>query len=116
MAFRKGQSGNVNGRPPGAKDKKQTDIKQAFQTIVEGNLQNIEKWLKEVATDNPAKGLEMVLRMSEFVLPKMKATDLTLDDINARPPMQIIVQDQETKREMERLKEMLNKGFQPTSK
>ena len=111
--FKKGQSGNVKGRPTGAKDKKQNDIKKAFQSIVEGNLQNIEKWLKDVATDNPAKGLEMVLRMSEFVLPKMKATDISLDDINSRPPIQIVVQTEECKRNIERLGEDLRSGRQP---
>ena len=101
--FKKGKSGNAKGRPKGARDKTNSDIKQAFQSIVEGNLSNIEKWLKEVATDNPAKGLEMVLRMSEFIIPKMKATDITLDDINTRPPMQIMVQTEEGKKNLERL-------------
>ncbi len=74
--FKKGQTGNINGRPHGAKDKVQTDIKQAFQSLVEGNLSNVEKWLNEVATDNPAKALDFILRLSEFILPKIKAVEL----------------------------------------
>ena len=74
--FKKGESGNIKGRTLGAKDKVQTDIKQAFQSLVEGNLSNVEKWLNEVATDNPAKALDFMLRLSEFILPKIKAVEL----------------------------------------
>jgi len=74
--FKKGESGNKAGRAPGAKDKVQTDIKQAFQSLIEGNLPNVEKWLNDVATTNPAKALELMLRLSEFILPKIKAVEL----------------------------------------
>lgn len=75
--FKKGESGNVNGRPQGATDKAQKDIKQAYQSLVEGNLSNIENWLNDVAAKDPAKALDFMLRLSEYILPKMKATELT---------------------------------------
>lgn len=77
MAFTKGESGNENGRPQGAKDKVQSKIKQAFQSLVEGNLTNIETWLNEVAAKDPAKAIELLLKLSEFILPKIKTIDLT---------------------------------------
>lgn len=77
--FTKGISGNKKGRPTGSKDKAKTDIKQAYQSLVEGNLSNIENWLNEVATKDPAKAIELLLRLSEFILPKMKATELKAD-------------------------------------
>ena len=76
MAFKKGESGNPEGRPSGAKDKVQSDIKQAFQSLVEGNLTNIESWLNEVAAKDPGKAIEMLLKLSEFILPKIKTIDL----------------------------------------
>lgn len=75
--FTKGQSGNPAGRPAGAKSRTQSEIKEAFQFLVEGNLSNIETWLKSTAAKDPAKALELVLKLSEFVLPKMKATEIT---------------------------------------
>jgi hypothetical protein len=77
MAFTKGISGNPRGRRPGSKDKAKKDIKQAFQSLIENNLSNIEKWLNEVAVDNPAKALDIILKLTEFILPKMKAMELT---------------------------------------
>lgn len=77
--FKAGQSGNPSGRPQGAKDKAQANIKQAYQSLVEGNLSNIETWLKEVASKDPAKALDFMLKISEFIVPKMKAVDLKTD-------------------------------------
>lgn len=75
MSFTKGKSGNPQGRKPGSKDKAQTDIKEAFQTLVENNLSNVETWLNEVAAENPAKALDFMLRLSEFIVPKQKAVE-----------------------------------------
>lgn len=86
--FKKGESGNLSGRPQGAKDKAQKDIKQAYQLLVEGNLTNIETWLNEVATKDPGKAIELILRFSEFILPKIKSIQL---DANINEPQPFIV-------------------------
>jgi len=78
MTFKKGFSGNKKGRPTGAKDKNQSEIKKAYQDLIDGNLKNIEKWLNIVADKNPEKALDFLLRLSEFVIPKMRAMEQTL--------------------------------------
>ena len=75
--FRPGTTGNPSGRPQGAKDKTQADIKQAYQSLIEGNLSNIETWLHEVATKDPGRAIELMLRLSEFILPKIKAVEIS---------------------------------------
>jgi hypothetical protein len=105
--FKRGESGNPEGRPKGAKDKAQADIKQAYQSLIEGNLSNIEKWLNEVATKDPGRAIDLMLRLSDFILPKLKAVELKTDF--AEPLHQIIVvNDQETKDTMDKLKKQLN--------
>jgi hypothetical protein len=52
---------------------------------------------------DPARALELIFKMTMFLVPKMKATDTALDDINTRLPTQIIVRDEETKRMIESL-------------
>ena len=78
MTFKKFNSGNPNGRPVGAKGKATADIKQAFQSLVEGNLGNVENWLNSVAIENPGKALEIIIKLSEFILPKQKASNFKL--------------------------------------
>jgi len=82
MAFIKGKSGNVNGRPKGSKDKAKTNIKETFQLLVEGNLSNIQEWLNVVANDNPTAALNFVLKLSEFIIPKIKVAEFK-PEINA---------------------------------
>ncbi len=109
--FEKGQSGNPGGRPKGAKDKTTSEIRDIFKGIVEGNLDKVESWLRNVAKENPAKATELFLRLSEFILPKLKSVDLNSNSedqiIIVRGPFMegekenpnqptIIVNDQET--------------------
>lgn len=78
MAFKKNDSRiNRKGRPPGKKN--QSDIKEAYQNIIADNLPKVTAWLNDVAESNPAKALEFILKLSEFILPKMKATELITD-------------------------------------
>jgi hypothetical protein len=72
----------VNGRPKGSKDKAKTNIKETFQLLVEDNLSNIQKWLSVVANDNPTAALNFVLKLSEFIIPKIKVAEFK-PEINA---------------------------------
>ncbi len=83
--FTPGRSGNPAGRPQGAKDKAQANIKLAYQSLVEGNLTNIERWLDEVATKDPAKAIELMIKISEFIVPKMKTVDFKNESEDKRP-------------------------------
>jgi len=43
--------------------------------LIENNLSNIEKWLNDVAADNPGKALDFLLKLSEFVIPKVRSVE-----------------------------------------
>ena len=77
MPFKKGQSGNPNGRPKGSKNLTTEQIRDAFQALIESSLPDIQKWLKQVAKDNPEKALSIVERYSDFILPKLQRTELS---------------------------------------
>ncbi len=66
----------TGGRGPGTKNRLTKDIKTAFQNLVENNLSNVEIWLDEVADDNPGKALDFILKLAEFVVPKMRSAEI----------------------------------------
>lgn len=78
--FEPGQSGNPNGRPKGASNKDTRKIKDAFHMLLENNLDNMTEWLGKIAAKDPVKATELMLRLSEFIVPKLARTEVTGSD------------------------------------
>ena len=77
MPFKKGKSGNPTGRPKGSKNLTTEQIRDSFQALIESSLPDIQKWLKQVAKENPEKALGIVEKFSDFILPKLQRTELS---------------------------------------
>lgn len=69
--FVKGKSGNPNGRPAGEQNKATKEIKEAYVNLVNNNLSSIQGWLDTVATRDPEKAFNMLMKLSPFILPKL---------------------------------------------
>lgn len=61
------------GRPKGTPNKTTQQVKELFAKLLCDNENQIQSLFDRVAIDNPAKAIELFLKMSEFVLPKPKA-------------------------------------------
>ena len=85
--WKKGESGNPAGRPIGVQNKATKAIREHYQHLIEGNLDNITMWLEKVAKEDPAKALDFMLRLSPFVIHKLNAVDVT----TAGDPINIIM-------------------------
>jgi len=81
MSGFRGGDENINraGRQKGTTNKHTKQIKQAFGMLLEGNLDNLSIWLAQVAADDPKAALDIMLRMSERFVPKLRHTDITTD-------------------------------------
>jgi hypothetical protein len=86
MAFQKGQSGNPDGRPKGGTNASTERVKQFYLELLNGNLDNIQIWLSQTASVDPAKALDFLLKLSPFVIPKKTETDLNIEN-----PLKIII-------------------------
>jgi hypothetical protein len=71
------EKANRTGRPVGSKNKNTQQIREAYQRLTEDNLENMSRWINEIAANNPEKAFKLMLEMSEFVLPKLQRTELT---------------------------------------
>lgn len=78
--FKPGVSGNPNGRPKGVPNKVTMNVREAYQNLVEMNLENMTAWLRDVAAENPEKAMTLMLQLSEYVIPKLARQEITGKD------------------------------------
>jgi len=68
---------NYNGRPKGSANRVTEQLKEAFALLLENNLEQYEVWLSAVAADDPARALEIALKISERFIPVMSRQEVT---------------------------------------
>jgi hypothetical protein len=81
MAAPKGtiQPNAGKGRPRGSPNKATRDVRAVFSAFVEANAEKAQKLFDRVAARDPAKALDLLARLAEFVIPKLARTDLIGD-------------------------------------
>ena len=67
------------GRPRGSPNRATRDVRTVFSAFVEANAEKAQALFDRVASRDPAKALELLARLAEFVIPKLARTDLTGD-------------------------------------
>jgi len=85
MPFEKGVSGNPSGRPKGSINERTNITRQIYGELVESNLSNISSWFKVVGKENPELALKVLLKLTEFVIPKLsriKSPKVSLEKVN----------------------------------
>ena len=81
MSFRGGDENiNRDGRPKGSVNKNTKQIREAYQLLTEQNLDNMNRWLQQTAQEDPAKAMDLMLKLSEYIIPKLARTELTGND------------------------------------
>lgn len=68
--FRKGTSGNANGRPKGARDKKKSSLLEKVRMIVDGNMETIQHDIDQL---EPAERIRAITGLINYVLPKQQS-------------------------------------------
>ena len=68
---------NRNGRPKGARNKTSNRIREAYQNLVEMNLENMSLWIAQMAADNPEKAMDTMIKLSEYIIPKLARQEVT---------------------------------------
>jgi hypothetical protein len=84
MANNTGQK--FGGRTKGTPNRTTTEIRQNFQLLIENNLETLESDLKEL---EPKDRIKAILELSKFVLPILRATELSTTTDNKFQPIMI---------------------------
>jgi hypothetical protein len=71
---------NRNGRGKGNANKSTKEIREAYQNLVEMNLENMTSWLASVATEDPEKAMDLMLKLSEYIIPKLARQEVVGND------------------------------------
>ena len=110
MAFNKGTSGNPNGRPRGAKDKKNEKIRKWLLDIVESRRDMIADDLDAV---DAATRLNFIAKILPYVAPRLASVDMAqnspasnavvIEEVDAEPTMMIVTADEMEKLALERM-------------
>ena len=77
MPFEPGHSLST-GRPKGSPNKENKDLREAIQAIVNGAIPDVVAVLAEMRETNPIKYTENVLKLMEYVIPKMRSVDTNI--------------------------------------
>ena len=72
-----GKSGNPNGRKAGVPNKNTMAIREAYQHLIEMNLENMTAWISQIAADDPNKAMDTMIKLSEYIIPKLARTEMT---------------------------------------
>ena len=65
------------GRPKGIPNKDTKVIRDAFQLLIENNIDKLDTWLGKIARADPSKAFDIILKLGEYVTPKLSRTEVT---------------------------------------
>ena len=93
-----------SGRKKGVPNKATADVRTAIALIAEKNVNKLDGWLTRIGRKDPARAMELYLRMIEYHIPKLMRTEIV------KPPGQlgrVIDSSQLTAEQREQLRQMI---------
>ena len=72
------QGHKTGGRQKGTPNKSTTRVRDAIAVFAEGNVDRLQEWLDAIATEDPAKAVDVYIKLLEYHVPKLSRSDDTL--------------------------------------
>ncbi len=87
MPFAKGHKLG-KGRPKGSPNKTTAQIREIYIKMFSQNSETFEKQLKTMMKTNPMEAMDLMIKFTQFILPKLQTTSV---DLTTSTPIQIIL-------------------------
>ena len=87
MGFKSGKEwkGNKSGRPKGASNRSSEMQKINIQRMINEGLDYMKQDYHKIREEDPAKALNLLIKLLEFSVPRLKSVDMKLDaEVNAK--------------------------------
>ena len=68
---------NTGGRPKGSMNKATSEIREPYLNLIEGNFDQLETDLRTLKANERIKA---IIELSKFILPTLKATEMSLNN------------------------------------
>ena len=98
----------TGGRTAGTVNKTTAEIREHYQKLVSDNLEQLDSDLKSL---EPLQRLKMVVELSKFIVPTLKATELTAGAENGFKPLVINLGTGMRPEEIREISEALEKKY-----
>jgi dsRNA-specific ribonuclease len=79
MAFDKDTGASAGKKSKRGSSKQINEIREVYSDLLHNNKDKLQEWFDEVGKQDPAKALDLMLKMSAFVLPKYKLVESKKD-------------------------------------
>lgn len=80
MPYKSGQNwnGNKNGRPKGSPNRSSEEMKLTIARAVNEGLDYLKGDLQRIRKEDPEKALNIILKLLDYNLPKLKSVDMSV--------------------------------------
>lgn len=75
MAFDKETGKKAGKMSKRGADTQLKELRSFYSNLLENNQDNIQNWFNEVAKNDPAKALDLILKLSSFIIPKPRTIE-----------------------------------------
>jgi hypothetical protein len=98
------------GRKKGAVNRSTRDVRAIVAKVAEKNGPKLDAWLSRVARKNPAKAIDLYIRLIEYHIPKLSRQEIVKP---ADGPSRVIDSSQLTAEQREQLRQMILAQAEP---
>jgi len=85
MAYKKGESGNLKGKPKGIKNKTTEAARNLLLKLLDGQIQYVENEFDLLRESNGKEYLKILATYLPYIIPKQTETQITVNEPRTEP-------------------------------